>query len=330
MNHSSRVRNDPAVLFNDMDVPIIKLDDAHKRLLDRDGAMTMAANFQDAIDLVNELINYGTNLVVRAFASSDRGLKAICVLFVQLRQFLTHLDGISMLLAAGNCGTADLQLRSLLEGAHLMEWTLAKDTEAKIQYLYVGNLRRRREWDKSVISGTPEFAKHFDVTAGLQIAPEDLKEVTAEGAKIDELLGKPPFEAINAKFTPHYTQRGFDEPWYKVYGAASIRSIGDELGRLKEYTYIYSVLSGVTHGSDIWKNVFFGAGKIEISPLREPQHIPRVVQLAATLAIRIYRLILCEFRSGEEQNFDRKYIHEWRERFLRKYEIELTPQIMIV
>jgi hypothetical protein len=44
-----------------MDVPIIKLDDAHKHLLDRDGAMAMAANFQDAIDLVNKLINYGTN-----------------------------------------------------------------------------------------------------------------------------------------------------------------------------------------------------------------------------------------------------------------------------
>jgi hypothetical protein len=86
MNHSSRVRNGPAVLLKHMDVPIIKPDDAHKHLLDRDGAMAMAANFHDAIDLVNELVNYGTNLVVRAFASSDRDLKAICVLFVQLRQ----------------------------------------------------------------------------------------------------------------------------------------------------------------------------------------------------------------------------------------------------
>jgi hypothetical protein len=146
-----------------------------------------------------------------------------------------------------------LQLRSLLEGAHLIEWTLAKDTEAKIQYLYVANLRRRREWDKSVISGTPEFAKHFDVTAGLKIAPEDLKEVTAESAQIDALRGKPPFDAINARFAPSYTQRGFDEPWFKVYGAASIRSIADELRHLKEYTYVYSVLSGVTHGSDFGK-----------------------------------------------------------------------------
>src|SRR5437899_12999466 len=97
-----------------MDIPLIKLDDAHKHLLDRDGAIAMAANFQDAIDLVNELVNYGTNLVVRAFASSNRVLKAISVLFVQLRQFLMHLDGVSVLLGSGNCVTAAFQRRSLL------------------------------------------------------------------------------------------------------------------------------------------------------------------------------------------------------------------------
>ena len=330
MNHSSRTRKGPAVLFKRMDIPLIKPDDPHKHLLDRDDAIAMAANFQDAIDLVNELVNYGTNLVVRAFASSHRDLKAICVLFVQLRQFLTHLDGVSVLLATGNCGTADLQLRSLLEGAHLIEWTLAKDIEAKIQHLYVANLRRRREWDNSVISGTLEFAKHFDVTAGLKIAPEDLKGVKEEAARINSILSKAPFDAIDSKFEPNYQKRGFDAPWYKVYSAASIRSVADELGRLKEYTYIYSILSGVTHGGDIWKNVFFGTGRVEISPLRELQHLPRVVQLAATLALRVYQLILSEFRSGEEENFNRKYVNEWRERFLRKYEIQLTPQIMTI
>src|SRR5437016_4304960 len=111
-----------------MAIPIIKADDAHKALLERDAAAAMAAQFQDAIDLLKELVNYGTNLIVRAFGSSKRDLLAVCVLFVQLRQFLTHLDGITILLADGNSGTADLQLRSLLEGAHLIEWTLKKDT----------------------------------------------------------------------------------------------------------------------------------------------------------------------------------------------------------
>jgi hypothetical protein len=309
-----------------MDTLIIRTDDAHKALLDRDAAIEMARHLQDATDLVKELVNYGTNLVVRAFYSSKRDLIAICVLFVQLRQFLTHLDGITILIRDGNCGTADLQLRSLLEGGHLIEWALRKDTETKIQHLYVANLRRRREWDNCVIAGTPEFAKHYDLASGLKIAAADLKELKEEVKRIDSILGKAPFDAINTKFQANYQKRGFDDPWYKVYGVPSIRSVADELGRLKEYTYIYSILSGVTHGSDIWKNVFFGKGEVKVGPLREPQNIPRVVQLAATLALRAFRLILTEFRSGEEENFDRKYVEEWREQFWKKYQIQLNPK----
>jgi len=97
-----------------MEIPIIKTDDAYKGLLERDAAVGMAAHFKDAHDLLNELVDYGTNLVVRAFDSSKRDLIAVCVLFVQLRQFLMHLDGITILLRNGSSGTADLQLRSLL------------------------------------------------------------------------------------------------------------------------------------------------------------------------------------------------------------------------
>jgi hypothetical protein len=313
-----------------IDSPIIKFDDAHKGLLEREAAVEMANQFRDAVDLLDELVNYGTNLVVRAFHSSKRDLIAVCVLFVQLRQLLMHLDGITILIRNGNAGTADLQLRSLLEIGHLIEWTLKKDTETKVQHLYVANLRRRLQWDNSVIKGTPEFAKHYDVTAGLKIEAQDLKGVTEEAMQIYSMLGKPPFDSINAKFEPHYQQREFDEPWYKVYGSPSIRAVADDLGRLKEYTYIYSALSSVTHGSNIWKNVFFASDKIEVSPLREPQHIPRVVQLAATLAFRVFRLILAVFRSGEEENFDRKYVGEWRQRFWKKYEIQLVPQVITI
>ncbi len=248
-----------------MEIPIIKTDDAHKGLLERDAAVGMAAQFKDAHNLLDELVNYGTNLIVRAFDSSKRDLAAVCVLFVQLRQFLMHLDGITILLRDGNGGTADLQLRSLLEGGHLIEWTLKKDTEVKVQHLYVANLRRRRHWNNSVVRGTPEFTKHFDVTAGLKITPGDLKDVTEETTRISSLLSNAPFDAIDAKFEQYYKQRGFDEPWYKVYGATSIRSIADELGKLKEYTYIYSALSGVTHGAIFGKTSSSAKGKLKLA-----------------------------------------------------------------
>jgi len=113
------------------------IDEAYKPILDREASIDMAEKFSDAVELLHELIDYGTSLIPRAYVDSARDLKAICSVFVQLRQFITHLDGISVLLTAGACGTANLQLRSLLETAHTIEWILASDTESKLRHLYV-------------------------------------------------------------------------------------------------------------------------------------------------------------------------------------------------
>jgi hypothetical protein len=290
----------------------------------------MASHFKDAINLLTDLLDYGTSLIPRAYTSSPKDLKAICVLFVQLRQFLEHLDGVATLLAAGSAGTANLQLRSLLETSHAMEWLLKSDTEAKVNHLYVANLRQRRHWQSMAIPGTTQAARHAAATGALSLTPDQLKEITDEVAGIDRILGTAPFDAINAKFEPHYQARNFDDPWYKVYGAASIRKIADELGKLKEYTYIYSPFSGVTHGSDMWKNIVVGDQNLQVNPLRQPQHIPGVVRLGVSFALHVYRLVLQEYRPAEEENFNRKYVAQWRAEFLREYKVELTPREIVI
>jgi len=290
----------------------------------------MASHFKDAINLLNELLDYGTNLIPRAYTSSPKDLKAICVIFVQLRQFLEHLDGVATLIASGSPGTANLQLRSLLETSHVMEWLLKNDTEAKVNHLYVANLRQRKHWQSTAIPGTTEAARHATAAAAISLNADQLKEIADEVARIDTLLGQAPFDLINAKFERHYQARNFDEPWYKVYGAASIRKIADELGKLKEYTYIYSPFSGVSHGSDMWKNIVIGDQNIQVNPLRQPQHIPGVVRLAASFALHVYRLVLQEYRAAEEENFSRKYMIEWRTRFFKEYKIELTPKDIVI
>jgi len=130
------------------------IDQAYKPMLDREGAIEMSGNFGELVELLYEIVDYGSNLGPRAYTSSDRDLKAICLIFVQLRQFVTHLDGISLLLSEGACATSNLQLRSILEIAHTLEWILFSDTPSKIHHLYVANLRRRRNWNRIAIPGS--------------------------------------------------------------------------------------------------------------------------------------------------------------------------------
>lgn len=303
------------------------IDQAYKPILDRDQTVQMSENFNDVIELLYELVDYGTNLIPRAFFDSARDLKAICLLFDQLGQFVMHLDGITLLVTSGAARSSNLQLRSLIETAHRIEWILAGDSEAKVQHLYVANLRQRRHAQSVALPGTPEADRHNSMGApALSLNAEQLGELEAEVKKIDEILSRSPFASINAKFEALYAKKGFDQPWYNVYGVRSIRAMAAELNRDAEYRYFYSVLSRLTHGSDLWKSVSFGRDKVEVNPVREPQHIPQIAQLSTIMALRVYRFVLKEYRGGEEENFDRKYIQEWRERFWKRYQIDITPQ----
>jgi Family of unknown function (DUF5677) len=173
---------------------MLHIDQAYKSLLDRGASVEMADKFDDAIELLLELVDYGTNLIPRAYIDSSRDLKAICLLFVQLRQFVAHLDGISTLLTNGAADTANLQLRSVLEMAHTIEWILVSETEEKIRHLYVANLRRRRQWDRVVIPGTSEAAKHSSVASRLSLTAKQRQEIVDEANRIDTMLASAPFE----------------------------------------------------------------------------------------------------------------------------------------
>ena len=300
------------------------MSDSYKPILDQEYAAEISQQFKDSLNLLDEVLDYGTFLLPRAFGSSPRDVKAICLVFVQFRQFLTHLDGVVNLLKAGNCSSASLQLRSLLEIAHIMQWILASDTEKKIHYLYVANLRRRRQSQSMAIPGTPEAAQNAQAISRISLKTEQLNKIKDEVKRIDEILSQPEFASINANFQSRYQSRGFDEPWHKVYGK-SIRQISDEIGKISDYNFIYSPLSGVTHGSDMWKNVIFGEN-ISPNPIREPENIGKLAQFAVSLAIQVYGMILREYRSGEaNDNFPRKY-SEWRERFLKEYSVNVTPK----
>jgi len=311
----------------------IGMSDLTKAILDREYSLEMVRHFKDDTDLLNEILDYGSQLILRATSNSPRDEKAICIIYMQLRQVLVHLDGIAVLASAGCCFSAGLQIRSILEIAHAMEWILLADTDAKIRHLWVANLRKRRQWQSRGIPGTPEAALDPNAVSRLSPMAEQLAALKDEVRGIDTFLALPEFSAINAKFQLTYAARGFDKQWYEVYAPPpdklSIRKIADAIGKIKEYNYIYSHFSAVAHGGDLYKNVVFGQS-IFINPVRDPQDVPKLRQWAATLVLRVYRMVLEQYLPSEIAHLDQKYVNEWRARFLKEYSINITPQDTII
>jgi hypothetical protein len=57
-------------------------------------------------------------------------------------------------------------------------------------------------------------------------------------------------------------------------------------------------------------------------PIRNLIKLDEIFRYTLNLALRIYRSALMHYRSGELENFDRKYVTEWRERFLSVKRVE--------
>lgn len=299
------------------------MNDAHHVVLDRAEALKTARQFKGAIDLLNSMVDYGTNLIVRAFHSSPRDIKATCTIFVMLRQHVVHLDGLSLLLANGACGTAGLQLRSILENTLLLDWMLNSDSERKAEFLFVSNIRRIKHTHLSVLSGTTESQRRPENLKYAKLTSEQEQGLRRDIQQADAMLSKPPLDAVNQRFEPFYRKNHRDQEWYKAFGVSSIRKVFEAVGRLDEYAIIYNQLSGVTHGSDIFKSITLGRGVVELSPLREFQELPTLLQLAAGFSIEVYRRILKEYRFAELDNFALMYAREWRDEFLKKYQVSV-------
>ena len=291
------------------------MSEANKLLLDRESSLKSANDYNFGFNLINDVLDYGTNILPKAFDNSPHDTEALCIIGVLFRQTLVHLDAIATLARAGNCFSANLQCRSLLEIYLTLVWLLKRDTSVKANHLLVANLRRRRQWQSIAIPGTPEAIRHPDEASRFQLDARMRKQIDDEIRHIDRILSDPEYSTINAAFESNYQRNNYDKQWYEVYGISSIRKIAEDIGKLKEYRHFYSSLSEISHGGSIWKNLTLGKEKF-VNPIREPEKIPALANFASSYSFMIFRIILEQYLPKEIDNFNNKYVKEWRTRFL--------------
>jgi hypothetical protein len=101
----------------------------------------------------------------------------------------------------------------------------------------------------------------------------------------------------------------------KFMESDSIRKIAEDIGKLKEYRHFYSSLSEISHGGSIWKNLTLGNEKF-VNPIREPEKIPALANFTSSYSFMIFRIILEKYLPNEIDNFNKKYVKEWRTRYM--------------
>ena len=96
----------------------------HKTLMDRDQPpKVMAEKYGAQLHLLTQMTNYASNLIPRAFQSSEKKLRDVIVCFTFLKQIAAMLDAIDVLVRAGAITAAFVPARVAFEAALYLEPT---------------------------------------------------------------------------------------------------------------------------------------------------------------------------------------------------------------
>lgn len=294
-------------------------DNPHTAILDRTIFRTLIGeSFSPQMDVLEQMVNYGTNLLPRCYASSNKRIPDTVAILSFLKHAVSSLDAIHILAREGAILACMTHIRSLFEIDLNLRWIFREDFENRATAYFVWSLRRKRYWLRCYLEGTPEYAAniaHMEGSPGENITvPFSQEVIQAAIAKEDRRLQLPEVADVNRMFDQHMSGSGKDVEWYRPFGPTSIRDMAIRLGDEGHYKVFYSQLSRMTHGLSLENQFHFDAAKKEVifDHIRTLDSLDFVLQLTFTYSLRIYKHSLEYFRYGELDAFSRKYITEWR------------------
>lgn len=299
------------------------LETPHSAILDRDEARAVVEkHYSKQTALLRDLANYGSNLVIRAFESSPKGMAEVVVCGVLLKQVVAMVDAAEVLLSSG-CGHASfLPARTAFEASLYLDYILDSDCEHRATRFIVANYRDERVWASRAIPGTPEEVAFTAISESLGVdvhsdRPTLATDAAAHLAEVNRILAQPNLAAVDKEFDTARQARRPDVKWYALDNdVKSIRQIADQVGRLPEYEFFYSKGSLVAHTGTYKDHIRFAAKEARLKPIRHVADINVLLNFIVSICIRTFKRVLERYRPGETLAFTRKYLDDWRDPFV--------------
>ena len=283
----------------------------NENMLNRDEARVfIKQNFQDQLDVMEDIINYGTHLIPRCFKSSEKSITDAILIFVLLKHIVEMFDAVHILLKECSVLASYLQTRSMLESGFYLEYILKEKekTESRAAHFYVWNQRKHLFFSESSLDRTEGKEGYLDE---LEETTEDRETEFDQARKhaqdavdqIGKILELDDFKSVNEEFIN--LKKPFPN-WFSLEGINSIRQMADHLGHLTIYDVLYSQMSDVAHGTSMISHMVKRDGKLVFEKMRNPQTIDTLIRVSTSTAIGAYLQIIDKYRPGERKLFVKK------------------------
>ncbi|MGD1120234.1 MAG: DUF5677 domain-containing protein [Dehalococcoidales bacterium] len=292
-----------------------------KQLLDRKKNIDdVNTYFHDHIDILIDMVNYGSWLIPRAYDSSKKDMEAAIVIGVLLKQVITMIDSVEIQISNASIFPAFLQSRAAFEASLYIDWIIKEESGKKANYYYVFNLLDQRKWALRLIKGTAQQQKFQNDIKELIIFSKldfdkDKELANKQLEEINKILNQPVFKQIYEQFEVIY-KKGKREPnWYTpILQNGSLGIIARAVGRYPQYLFYYDKGSKVMHSSSYTDHIKFSKkdNKIIFEPIRYLNDIDYLFRYSMQMIVHTYSSIIKKYRAGEVNNYIKKYTKDWR------------------
>lgn len=303
----------------------------HTTILDRDIPPVLARqHFGSQLELLRDLANYGSNLIIRSFHSSPKKLADLIACGVLLKQLVTMVDSVEVLVSAG-CGlSAHLPARAAFEASLYIDWIFSEDSERRATRYLVANYRQERIWASCAIQGTAEASAMEKATTGLGLdihakLPTLSADATAYLAEVNRVLSQPELASIDQEFEDAKKKNPKRKlEWYSFDGIASIRQMAIKMERFAEYRFFYSRGAEISHSARYKDHIEFKSNQVHFKEVRQLTEARSAINFVSSDCIRTYRRFLERYRPGELSVFGKKYLEDWREPYMQSVGVETS------
>jgi hypothetical protein len=288
-------------------------------ILYRELSRLNAKEFIDtASPLLQELINYATNVLARCADSSSGKVDEDVAILALYRHIIEMTDGIESLISQSCAIPAIPLLRSSFEASLSMGYILENNTEYTRRSLawLIGYVHKRLDmyerFDPSTSKGQ-EFKRLFDkdeTVSGVNMPPSS--EAQKAIINLQSMLSKPHLQEVEKEYSSFKKAPN----WYRLFGGPpNLRALAEHLNRGAQYEFLYRQWSTTAHAQDLLPFIArTEKGASAIGGLRNPKELKSVTSFTATFILNATRLILGKLRPGED--FSKWYIREVRDRYL--------------
>lgn len=272
-----------------------------------------------ASPLLQELVNFGTNALVRCLSSASGGIDEDLAPFALFRHIIEMTDGIEVLLSQSCSVPAIPALRSSFEALLSLEYILEDQSvyaQRSLAWL-VGYVHQRIDMYQCLDPATnkgAEFKRLFDSDeVASRISLPAASHAQRAESNLRAFLARSHIQPIEAEYLSYRRRPN----WYHLFGGPRhLRELAKYLSRGAQYEILYRHWSRTAHSQDLLQ--FIGQrdeqNQAAIGRLRQPQQINQTASFAASFMLGAIRLTVSTFRPGED--LSRWYTREVRDRYL--------------